>query len=90
MQAIGETRHWWSLVFIDPMCGGLAGVFVTEAGMIDVAVARAELSGARPPGTHISASPFQASYVHTDFVDVLMTCAEFHAMPMPRGFSHHP
>lgn len=90
MQAIGEVRHWWSLVFIEPTSGGLAGVFVTETDLVDIAVARAELAGARPPGSHVSASPFQATYVHADYVGVLMTCAEFHAMPMPRGFSHQP
>jgi len=87
MQYLGETRHWWSLVFIDPMCGGLAGVFVTEADMAEIAVARAELAGARPPGAHVSASPFRATYVHWDFVDVLMTAAEFDTMPLPHGFS---
>lgn len=90
MKPMGETRHWWSLVFIDPLNGGLAGVFITEADSIDVAVARAELAGARPPGTSVSASRFRASYVHTDFLDVLMTAAEFHAMPMPTGFGHQP
>jgi hypothetical protein len=86
MQATPDPRHWWSLVLIDPRNSSLCGVFVTEADCVEIALARAELAGARPPGSHVSAAPFRANYVHSDFLDVLMTCAEFQAMPEPAGF----
>lgn len=81
-----DPRHWWQLVFISPVSGRFAGSFITEADCVDVAIARAELAGVRPAGCHLSAAPFRATTVHPDYLDILMTEADFAAMPMPAGF----
>lgn len=81
-----DTRHWWQLVFLEPSCGHLAGTFITETDTVEIAVARAELAGARPPGCLVSAVEFHATAVHPDYLDILLTRDDFAVMPMPPGF----
>ena len=82
-----DPRYWWQLTFITSPCGELAGVFITETDQVEIAIARAELQGARPPRCDVSATPFLAHYVHADYLDILLTRDDMMAMPPPVGFT---
>jgi hypothetical protein len=82
-----DRRHWWQLTFIALPLGGLAGVFITECDELEIAIARAELQGVRPPACDLSATPFLAEYVHADYLDILLTGDDMISMPPPVGFT---
>lgn len=85
MLATPDPRHWWHLVFIQPVLGKVVCLFITETDNLEVALARAELNHARPAGCDLAATPFIATYVHADYLDLALCQQDMIYMPEPQG-----